>query len=134
MDNATLSAIVIAITSLAGSIIAYRKFSAESKLARDALKIESENKAVFATSEMVDDLRTDRQYLRDEIDKLKSEFQSVVDTLNRKLDKNRMQILKLQYELSSAGERISVLEGENETLRKENKSLTEWIERLNNGK
>lgn len=134
MDNATLSAIAIAITSLAGSILTYRKFKTDSELAKETLKIESSNKAVLATSEMVDDLRLDRQYLRDEIDKIKAEFQFIVNGQNEKLKENHRQILELQYEVQAARERISVLEGENEQLRTENESLTNRINKLNNGK
>lgn len=104
MDNATLSAIAIAITSLAGSILTYRKFKTDSELAKETLKIESSNKAVLATSEIIDDLRLDRQYLRDEIDKIKAEFQFIVNGQNEKLKENHRQILELQYEVQAARE------------------------------
>lgn len=106
MDIATLSAIVLAITSLTGSILAYRKLT----LDRERLRIDLYDKLVEDLSEELE--RRDKK----------------IEALEKADTKREAQILKLQLELNQARQRIDVLEEENESLRKKNAELSQEIE------
>ncbi len=106
MDIITLSAIVLAITSLAGSILAFRKLT----LAQNSLKIEYKNSTTNIYDKLVDDLS-------DELERLGRK----VEVLEESDHRRREQVLKLQLELNQARQRISVLEEENEDLRNKTK-------------
>lgn len=106
MDIATLSAIVLAITSLIGSILAYRKLT----LDRERLRIDLYDKLVEDLSEELE--RRDKK----------------IEALEEADTKREAQILKLQLELNQARQRIDVLEEENESLRKKNAELSQEIE------
>jgi len=141
MDPTAAVAIGTAITSFAGSILAYRKFSAESALAQKALELERQKgqaeisaATTTAATDLLDDMAQDREYYRQQVKDLRAELCQVRQGLESNIADLKAKIAERDLHLAQAWERITALETESELqqnqielLKTENQNLRQQI-------
>ena len=108
MDLSSPELLIAAASMLTAIVAVFRSFSQSRK---------DKNDATLTITQSYSGLIDDYQEQLKEVKEDNNAFRKRIKSLEEKAERDRQHILKLELQLSQAFERISVLEGENETLK-----------------